>query len=107
MSVKQFDADGSGLKRQWTWVTNDAGWLVYDPTGNGNITSSLQLFGNVTFWMFWENGYDALASLDDNGDGVLTGSEMNGLAIWHDVSHPGYSDPGEVKPLSAHGIVAV
>ncbi len=26
-----FDADGSGLKKKWTWITKDAGWLVYDP----------------------------------------------------------------------------
>jgi hypothetical protein len=102
-----FDADGSGLKRTWTWLTKDAGWLVYDPKGQGDITSSLQLFGNVTFWLFWENGYDALASLDDDGDGVLTGVELKGLAIWHDAGRAGVCDPGEVKPLSSYGIVAV
>ncbi len=102
-----FDLDGSGLKRKWTWVTKDAGWLVYDPKGRGDITSSLQLFGNVTFWLFWENGYHALASLDDDGDGVLTGDELKGLAIWHDASRPGVCDPGEVKSLSEYGIVTV
>jgi hypothetical protein len=102
-----FDADGSGLERRWTWVTRDAGWLVYDPKGRGKITSGLQLFGNVTFWLFWENGYRALASLDDNRDGVLTGDELKGLAIWHDSGRLGVCDPGEVKPLSAYGIVAV
>ena len=102
-----FDADGSGLNRPWTWVTKDAGWLVYDPKGRGEITSGLQLFGNVTFWLFWENGYHALASLDDDGDGELTGDELKGLAIWHDAGHLGVCDPGEVKPLSAYGIVAV
>jgi tetratricopeptide (TPR) repeat protein len=55
-AVVEFDADGSGLKGPWTWVTNYAGWLVFDPSGTGDITSSLQLFGNVTFWLFWENG---------------------------------------------------
>ena len=102
-----FDADGSGLKRKWTWVTKDAGWLVYDPKGNGVVTSGLQMFGGVTFWLFWETGYDALASLDDNGDGVLTGDELKGLGIWHDANGNGICDPGEVKPLSAYGIVAV
>jgi hypothetical protein len=102
-----FDADGCGLKRQWTWVTKDAGWLVYDPKGKGCVTSGLQMFGGVTFWLFWETGYDALASLDDNGDGVLTGDELNGLAVWHDANGNGVCDPGEVKPLSEYGIVAV
>src|SRR5262249_37761368 len=62
-----FDADGSGLKKKWTWITRDAGWLVYDPQGDGKVTSGLQLFGGVTFWCFWEDGYQALAALDDDG----------------------------------------
>jgi tetratricopeptide (TPR) repeat protein len=102
-----FDADGSGLKRKWTWIKNDAGWLVYDPKGGRDVASGLQLFGNVTFWLFWETGYDALASLDDNGDGVLTGDELKGLAIWHDANGNGVCDPDEVKPLAEYGIVAV
>jgi len=102
-----FDADGSGRKQKWSWITKDAGWLVYDPKGKADITSGLQMFGGVTFWLFWETGYDALASLDDNGDGVLTGDELKGLAIWHDSNGNGVCDPGEVKPLSEYGIVAV
>jgi hypothetical protein len=102
-----FDVDGSRLNRRWSWVNQDAGWLVYDPKGKGEITSGLQLFGNVTFWLFWENGYHALASLDDNRDGVLTGDELKGLAIWHDAGRAGVCEPGEVKPVSEYGIVAV
>lgn len=102
-----FDADGSGLKRKWTWITKDAGWLVYDPRGAGDVHSGLQLFGNVTFWLFWDTGYNALASLDDDGDGVLTGDELRGLAIWNDANGDGVCDPGEVRPLSDFGIVAV
>src|SRR5438445_365240 len=79
-----FDADGSGLRKTWSWITPKAGWLVYDPARTGEVTSALQLFGNVTFWCFWDDGYQALAALDDNGDGLLTGKELNGLAIWHD-----------------------
>lgn len=102
-----FDADGSGLARQWSWIHKDAGWLVYDQKRNGQITSALQLFGNVTFWMFWENGFAALASLDNNGDGQLTGAELNSLAIWQDKNGNGRSEPGEVKPLAAWGITSL
>jgi hypothetical protein len=102
-----FDADGSGLKKKWTWITKDAGWLVYDPQRKGDVTSALQMFGNVTFWLFWETGYDALSSLDDNGDGVLSGDELKGLAIWNDANGDGICDPGEVKPLSDYGIVSL
>jgi hypothetical protein len=42
------------------------------------ITSALQLFGNVTFWMFWRDGYAAMSALDDNGDGVLSGDNCRG-----------------------------
>jgi hypothetical protein len=102
-----FDADGTGLKKRWSWVTRDAAWLVHDPGHSGKITSGLQLFGSVTFWMFWETGYDALAALDDNRDGQLIGRELEGLALWHDANGNGVSEPGEVQPLSRHGIVAV
>jgi hypothetical protein len=102
-----FDADGQGLQRRWTWITAEAGWLVYDPARQGKITSALQWFGNVTFWLFWTNGYEPLAALDDDGDGELNGRELRYLAVWHDVNRDGASDPGEVRPLEAHGIVAV
>lgn len=102
-----FDADGSGVPRRWSWIERDAAWLVYDADGAGRITSALQWFGNVTFWLFWENGYDALRALDDDGDRQLTGSELRHLALWHDANQNGFSEPGEVRPLSAHGIVAI
>jgi len=102
-----FDADGSGLQKKWTWISSNAAWLVYDPKQSGKVTSALQLFGNVTFWLFWETGYDALAALDDNCDGQLTGDELRGLALWHDANADGVCDPGEVRSLSEHGIVAI
>jgi hypothetical protein len=102
-----FDADGTGLRKHWTWITKDAGWLVYDPHNTGKITSGLQLFGGVTFWMFWANGYQALAALDDDGDGMLTGRELKGLAIWQDLNGNGVCERGDVKPLSEWGIVAL
>ncbi len=102
-----FDVDGSGLGREWSWITPKAAWLVSDPMRDGKITSGRQLFGNVTFWMFWTNGYAPLAALDDNRDGVLTGTELSGLALWQDADGNGVADPGEVKPLSAYGIVAL
>ena len=102
-----FDADGSGLDRHWSWIMPKAGWLVYDQHGTGKITSALQMFGNVTFMLFWDSGYQALVSLDDDGDGELAGAELQHLAIWRDVNNNGQSEPGEVKALAEWGIVAV
>ena len=101
-----FDADGSGLQRRWSWIGPGAAWLVYD-SNHGRIDSALQLFGNVTFWMFWENGYDALCALDDSGDGMLSGRELAHLALWRDVDVNGRSDAEEVMSLEHFGITAL
>jgi hypothetical protein len=102
-----FDADGSGRARRWTWIAPSAGWLVYDADGKGEIASALQMFGNVTFWLFWTDGYRALSALDDNGDGELTGRELRYLAVWQDRNGDGVSDKGEVRPVGDLGIVAI
>jgi hypothetical protein len=99
-----FDLDGSGLARHWGWITPKAAWLVFDGKQTGQITSGLQMFGSVTFWIFWRDGYQALGSLDANGDGLINGAELNGLALWQDINSNGISEPGEVKPLSAFSI---
>jgi tetratricopeptide (TPR) repeat protein len=103
----RFDADGSGRRSEWTWITSRSGWLVYDATGSGRISSALQWFGTVTFWLFWQNGYEALAALDDDASGELTGRELRGLAIWLDANQNGVSEPGEVRPIDAYGIVGL
>jgi hypothetical protein len=102
-----FDLDGSAFPKRWTWIRPNAAWLVFDKRGTRSITSGLQLFGNVTFWLFWENGYDALRSLDDDGDGRIAGSELAGFALWHDRNVNGRSEPGEVRPVGEWGIVAL
>ena len=102
-----FDLDGTGLAREWGWITPKAAWLVFDPDGAGTISSALQMFGNVTFWIFWRDGYAALAALDSDGDGVLRGSELQGLALWHDRNSNGISEPGEVRPVGDYGITAI
>ncbi|MEO6708659.1 MAG: hypothetical protein ABI054_14530, partial [Planctomycetota bacterium] len=66
-----------------------------------------QLFGSATWWMFFENGYRALEALDSDGNGSLTGDELDGLALWRDADSDGVSDAGEVESLSARGVVAL
>ncbi len=102
-----FDADGSGRSLEWTWIRPQAGWLVYDNRREGKITSALQMFGGVTFWCFWENGYQALSALDDNQDGWLRGPELDALAVWQDANQNGISELGEVRPLVAFDISGI
>ncbi|HEX5216653.1 MAG TPA: hypothetical protein VFV98_14425 [Vicinamibacterales bacterium] len=101
-----FDGDGLGRK-SWSWITPDAAWLVYDQLGNGEIRSALQLFGSVTFWMFWDTGYDAMGALDDNHDGRLAGTELRHLGLWRDVNSNGVSERGEVRSLASYDIVSM
>jgi hypothetical protein len=103
----RFDLDGSGRHLEWPWVNGTTGILVWDPDRTGAITSGRQLFGSVTWWFFFKNGYEALASLDDNGDTILSGPELRGLAVWVDGNGNGVSDPGEVTPVESFGVASI
>jgi hypothetical protein len=54
--------------------------------------------------LFWDHGYQAVASLDNNRDGRLSGAELRGLALWHDANGNGVSEVGEVRSLQSVGI---
>jgi hypothetical protein len=102
-----FDLSGAGLEQAWSWPTAEASFLVWDPECSGRITSGRQLVGSATWWMLFEDGYHVLAALDTDGDGWLFGAELDGLALWRDADRDGRSDPGEVEPLAARGLVAL
>jgi hypothetical protein len=106
-TVVPFDLAGDGGGEKWPWVGPSTGILVWDPKKTGQIVSGRQLFGSVTWWMFWKNGYQALAALDDDENGWLEGRELDGLAVWRDRNGNGIADPGEVVPLSQFGITRV
>jgi len=81
--------------------------LVWDPARRGDIISGQQLFGAYSFQIFRETGYDALAALDDDGNGVLEGQEMAGIRAWFDSNGDAVSSAGEVRDLSELGIVGI
>ena len=62
---------------------------------------------NVTWWLFWKNGYEPLRARDDNADGRIAGKELDGLAIWRDANTNGVSEPGEVRPVVEWRIVSL
>lgn len=102
-----FDFAGAGEQRPQSWLTADAAWLVWDPDWRGQVRSGLDMIGPRSWSAVWRNGFAALGALDDNGDGQLTGGELDGLALWHDENRNGRSDPGEVVPVNVHGITAI
>jgi hypothetical protein len=103
----RFDLAGDGNPEWWPWVKPDTGILVWDPKRTGRVESGLQLFGSVTWWMSWQNGYQPLAALDDDQNGWLRGKELDGLSVWQDRNSNGLSERGEVLPVQSLGIIAI
>jgi hypothetical protein len=101
-----FDLDSMGGSR-WPWIAPTTAVLVWDPHATGRIVDGRQLFGNVTWHLLFRSGYDALAALDDDGDGALSGAELAGIAVWRDANGNGVSDAGEVDSLDDLGIVRI
>ena len=106
-AIVDFDLRGYGPRERWPWIKPELGLLVWDPERAGIIRSAHQLFGGYTFQLFRANGYDALAALDDNGDGVLSGAELDGISVWFDRNSDGVSSPNEVFPLRDLGVTSI
>jgi hypothetical protein len=98
-SAVEFDLRGFGQAEHWEWIKPELGLLVWDPLDQRQVKSGRQLFGHYTFRLFSENGYEALARLDDNHDGKISGSELIGLAVWFDRDGDGVSSRFEVSPV--------
>ncbi len=99
-----FDLDGRGARHRWTWITPRAAFLVWAPGRIQSVTSGRQLFGSFTWCVCWRDGYEPLRLLDDDGNGRLEGSELNGLALWRDRNRDGRCQPGEIQSLARHRI---
>jgi hypothetical protein len=102
-----FDLDGTGRNQLWPWVKSTTAILVWDPDRKGQITSGRQLFGSVTWWVFFADGYRALDALDDSRDGSLTGAELTGISLWFDRNANGISEPGEVVPIEETPVLSL
>jgi len=100
-----FDLDGTGLKRLWAWPSARAGWLVYLKQRQ-TVTSGIQMLGGSTFWIFWKDGYEAMAALDRDDDGWLRGPELQALKVWCD-DGDGVCAAGELRTLQQLGIRAL
>jgi hypothetical protein len=102
-----FDMNGTGLPQRWTWVRPSAGLLVWDPAETGEVTSGRQLFGSVTWWIMFDDGYQALDALDDDRDRFLSGDELKGISVWIDFDSDATADDGEVIPVQMFGVAKI
>ena len=104
-----FDYAGTGNPVKTAWATPNCGFLVRDLNGNGQIDNGGEMFGNFTVLksgVLATNGFDALAELDTNGDGIITQAEATaaGIMIWQDKNTNGKVDPGELLTLAQAGV---
>ncbi|WP_243042367.1 calcium-binding protein [Dyella sedimenti] len=107
-----FDNDGDGIRTASGWVGSNDGLLVRDLDGNGAIDNGRELFGDQTVLRNGQHaatGFEALADLDSNGDGVIDASDeaFASLRIWRDRNGDGISQAGELSTLDELGIVSL
>ncbi len=86
------------------WPSARTPWLGRDLNGNGCIDDGSELLGSNTVLpggALAQDGFDALAALDGNGDGVLDEGDPGfaSLLLWRDDGDH-LCVPAEVEPLS-------
>jgi hypothetical protein len=107
----RFDLTGAGATRTAWVVGKDDALLALDLDGNGRIDDGRELLGDA-FALGGRrarDGFEALALLDDNGDGRVDARDARyaELLLWRDANHDGVSQPGELRPLAKSGIRAL
>ena len=107
-----FDLALAGASFGSDWPTAQTPWLALDRDGSGRIDDGGELFGSGTSLRDGtraENGFQALAELDDDGDGQITASDyaFASLRLWADENRDRVSQPGELEPLSARGVTHI
>ena len=104
-TVSNFALDPKAKGKWYIWKASaKTPLIVYDPKKTGKIKSAEQLFGLHTFGKTWKNGFEALASLDKNNDGKLSGDELKDLSLWFDNNQDGSVNKGEVVDISEAGV---
>ena len=83
--------------------------MVWDHNGNGIIDDNTEMMsefdkeGKKEF----ANGFEKLGHyFDKDGDGVISGSELNGLMFWVD-DGDAQTEQGELQTLAQHGITEI
>jgi len=108
----KFDLLATGQPVQTGWVAPSDGLLVRDLNADGTINDGRELFGNATVLADGStatDGYQALAELDSNHDGVISSADAaySQLGVWVDANSDGISETGEVQSLAALGITEI
>ncbi|AYA39649.1 hypothetical protein HZS38_03095 [Xenorhabdus nematophila] len=107
-----FDHDNDGIIESSGWIDPNSAFLVWDKNKDGKINNGNELFGNNSILKNGtnaDNGFAALADLDDNNDGVFDQNDSlwNSLELWIDYNRDAITDSGELHKLSESGISSI
>jgi hypothetical protein len=114
-SAANFQLDPKQNNKWYVWKAgSNMPLLVYYESKNWlnsddkvEVTSVEQLFGQYTFGKNWLDGFSALASLDKDKNGSISGKELNNLYLWFDNNQNGISEKGEIKNLKKAGVTVL
>ncbi len=111
-SEHRFLLDPSLGSARSDWPTAATPWLALDRDADGAITSGAELFGSATPLAgggLARNGFEALAELDGDGDGVVDERDAawSQLLVWRDDDGDRVSQPGELSPVAEAGLVSI
>lgn len=108
----QFDIDGDGKKDNIEWMNGDGDGMLVDDS-DGGATKALQTDGEIDGTRLfgdqggqYTNGYEKLKRFDKDGDGKLTGAELDGLKVWVDNGDARLGQ-GELRSLRDLGITEI
>jgi hypothetical protein len=109
-STSQQFSLGGGQAREWPTAATP--WLAMDRNGNGRIDDGGELFGSATALAsgaLARNGFEALAELDSNADGLLDARDCgwDTLLAWTDENGDGTSQPSELATVASRGLVSI
>jgi hypothetical protein len=108
-----FALDGSARSTApLDWPSSDTPWLALDRNGNGVVDDGSELFGSATPMRSGgraANGFEALAELDDDGDGRVGPEDgaWGGLLLWSDANGDGTSQRFELVRARDAGLVSI
>lgn len=99
-----FDFEGDGFAEKTSWIESGDGLLVRDINNNGKIDDGSELFGDKTILSNGKtakNGFEALADLDSNADGIIDENDeaFEEIKVWIDENSNGIADEGELHTL--------
>jgi hypothetical protein len=107
-----FSLTADGVHARTDWPSSATPWLVMDRNGNGRIDDGSELFGSaspLSSGRTASHGFEALAALDDNADGVVDTNDAawDQLMVWRDEDGNGVSDPGELRRVADVGLLSI